>query len=357
MIITQDFGFVNTFFKFYYIYLKKWKICDRISCKRTTCEVITILIKILDREAMGEDTPFSPLYSLGEIEIYPSTSADELKERIADADIIILNKVKISKEAISTAKRLRLICTFATGYDNIDVAACRELGIAVCNVPAYSTDSVALMTVATVLSLRTHLIEYRDYVNSGEYTKSGVANKLTPVYHEISGSKWGIIGYGNIGKAVAKVAKALGAEVMFYQRTQSEVEGYSDIDKICSECDIITLHCPLNKESTGLIDKRRISLMKQGVILVNEARGAGLCERDVADAVLLGKIGGFGCDVYTEEPFSENHPYTELLGMKNVILTPHSAWASYEARVRCVNIICDNINAFLQGDFKNRVDK
>ena len=306
---------------------------------------------------MGTDTPFSKLHSLGKIEIYQKTSGDELKERIADADILILNKVKITAETLAYAKKLRLICTFATGFDNVDVLACKEKGIAVCNVPAYSTDSVALMTLATVLSLRTHLFEYTEYVNSGEYTKSGVANKLTPVYHEISGCKWGIIGYGNIGRAVARVARALGADVMFYQRTASDDKEYSDIDTICRECDIITLHCPLNEKSRGLIDKRRISLMKQDVILVNEARGAVLCENDVADALISGKIGGFGCDVYSEEPFSENHPYTKLLGLKNVILTPHSAWASYEARVRCVDIIFDNISAFLSGDFKNRVDK
>ena len=173
-----------------------------------------MLIKILDRNAMGEDTPFTPLYEFGKVEIFGSTEPHELGERLSDADIVILNKVKITKEAIVAAKKLRLICTFATGYDNVDVKACSEAGIAVCNVPAYSTDSVALMTVATVLALRTHLFEYTDYVNSGEYTRSGIANKLTPVYHEISGAKWGIIGYGNIGKAVAAAARALGAKVM-----------------------------------------------------------------------------------------------------------------------------------------------
>lgn len=315
-----------------------------------------MLIKILDRNAMGEDTPFTPLYELGEVEIFGSTEPHELSERISDADVIILNKVKITKDALAAAKNLRLICTFATGYDNIDVSACKEAGIAVCNVPAYSTDSVALMTVATVLALRTHLFEYTDYVNSGEYTRSGIANKLTPVYHEIAGAKWGIIGYGNIGKAVGAAARALGAEVMYYQRTKVADSEYADVDKICSECDVITLHCPLNGDSRNLIDKRRISLMKQGVILVNEARGAVLSESDVADAVISGKIGGFGCDVYSVEPFGGAHPYTKLLGMKNVILTPHSAWGSYEARVRCVDIICGNIKAFIGGEIKNRVD-
>ncbi len=324
---------------------------------KTHSEVIAILIKILDREAMGTDTPFSPISNLGEVEIYPKTSKEELIKRISDAEIIITNKVKITREALLFAKRLKLVCTFATGYDNIDVAACRELGVAVCNVPAYSTDSVALMTVATVLSLRTHLNEYTDYVNSGEYTASGVANKLTPVYHEIAGCKWGIIGYGNIGKAVARVARALGAQIRYYQRTRVDDGEYADVDAICKSCDIITLHCPLNDESRRLIDAKMISKMKDGVILVNEARGDVVCEADVAKAVLEGKIGGFGCDVYSEEPFLKEHPYNAILGMKNVILTPHSAWASYEARVRCVNVICDNITAYIRGEIKNRVDK
>ena len=212
------------------------------------------------------------------------------------------------------------------------------------------------MTVATVLALQTKLYEYSRYVASGEYSKSGVANKLTPVYHEISGKKWGIIGYGNIGRAVARAARALGADVLYYKRTPDSSSEYADVDTICRECDIITLHCPLNEDSRYLIDKRRLSLMKESAILVNEARGAVVSEADVKDAVLSGKIAAFGCDVYSSEPFGIDHPYAKLLGLPNVILTPHAAWGSYEARERCVKIICDNIRSYLSGKTLNRVD-
>ena len=306
---------------------------------------------------MGEDTPFSPLHKLGKVVIYDNTSSELVADRISDADVVIVNKVKLTKQTLSDAKKLKLICTFATGYDNVDINYCKASGIAVCNVPAYSTESVSLMTVSTVLALKTGLFEYNEYVHSGEYTKSGVANKLTPVYHEISGLKWGIIGYGNIGRAVARVARALGASVLYYQRTPVDDPEYADVDRICRECDIITLHCPLNNESRGLIDESKIALMKNNVILVNEARGAVVSEAAVANAILEKRIAAFGCDVYSEEPFGQEHPYTRLLGMKNVILTPHAAWGSYEARERCVLIICDNIKAFFDNKILNRVEK
>ena len=225
-----------------------------------------MLIKILDKAAMGDDTPFSPLYELGDVVIYDKTAPEDIKERISDAEVVIVNKVKLSESVLTFATSLRLICTFATGYDNIDVEYCKREGIAVCNVPAYSTQSVSLMTVSTVLALQTKLYEYSSYVASGEYTDSGVANKLTPVYHEIAGKRWGIIGYGNIGRAVAEVARALGAKVSYYQRHATDDAEYADVDTICRECDVITLHCPLNDESKNMIDKRRISLMKDGVI-------------------------------------------------------------------------------------------
>ena len=321
------------------------------------CEVTVILIKILDRAAMGEDTPFGELYTLGEVVIYERTAPTEVCERIKDADIVIVNKVKLTGEVLAAAEGIKLVCTFATGYDNVDVAFCKSHGIAVCNVPAYSTDSVALMTVATVLALQTKLYQYSSYVSSGEYTRSGLANKLTPVYHEISEKRWGIIGYGNIGQAVARVARALGAKVSYYKRTPDGSEEYADVDTICRECDIITLHCPLNDESRHLIDESRLRLMKSNAILVNEARGAVVSEAAVADAVLTGKISAFGCDVYSTEPFGNDHPYQKIMGLDNVILTPHAAWGSYEARERCVKIICDNIRAFTSGDLLNRVDQ
>lgn len=315
-----------------------------------------MIIKVLDFGAMGSDTPIDILKELGEVTIYDSTTEDELIERISDADVIVLNKVKITKQAIKSCKNLKLICVFATGYDQIDISAAKEFGVAVCNVPAYSTESVTLFTVATVLSLITKLSEYSSFVKDGSYTRSGCANSLVPVYHEIYGKTWGIIGYGNIGRAVGRVATALGAKLIVNKRVPTDDAECVDIDELCRRSDIITVHCPLNDTTRGLIDKDRIELMKKDVIIVNEARGAVLCEKDIAEAVKSGRIGAFGSDVYSIEPFPEEHPFTQIKDFSNVILTPHAAWGSYESRVRCINVVKENIKSFLSGEKKNRVD-
>ena len=313
-------------------------------------------IVVLDRNSIGMDIELDGLARFGEVVVYDKTEPDELIDRVTDANIIVLNKVKITEDVIASAKKLKLICIFATGYDNIDVKAAKKYEVAVCNVPGYSTDSVALFTVANVLSLYTHLREYNDYVVSGEYSKSGIPNKLTPVYHEIKGKTWGIIGLGNIGRAVADVAKALGAKVLANKRTPVSDYECVDIDTLCRESDIISIHCPLNEQSRDLINKDKISLMKKDVVIVNEARGAVVNERDITDAIKKGMIGAFGSDVYSSEPFTSDHPFYEIKDFCNVLFTPHAAWGAYESRVRCMNIICENISMYLSGDRKNRVD-
>ena len=313
-------------------------------------------IVVLDRKSLGEDTPLDVLFKFGEVIIYDETRSEDIIPRVLDADVIVLNKVKISEDVIANAKALKLICIFATGYDNIDVVAARKYGVGVCNVPGYSTDSVALFTVANVLSLYTKLREYNDYVVSGEYSKSGVPNKLAPVYHEIRGKTWGIIGLGSIGRAVAEVAKALGAKVIANKRNPVEDFECVDIDTLCRESDIITIHCPLNDESRHLINKKRIAIMKKDVVIVNEARGAVVNELDIANAIKEKMIGAFGSDVYSVEPFATDHPFYEIKGFYNVLFTPHAAWGSYESRLRCINVISDNIASYIAGDKKNRVD-
>ena len=313
-------------------------------------------IKILDRFSLGDDTPIELLSEFGELEVYGSTSTAEARERIVGAEVAIINKVKMTAEVIACADKLKLICIFATGYDNVDLSACRERGIAVCNVPGYSSESVALITVSTALALVTHLNEYNSFVRSGAYTASGTPNRLTPVFHELAGKTWGIVGYGGIGKAVGRIASALGTRILVNKRVPVDGATCVDIDTLCRESDVISLHCPLNDGTRELINKDRLAMMKKDAILINEARGAVVNEQDVADAILAGKIGGFGCDVYSVEPFGADHPYSRIKDLPNVILTPHCAWGSYEARVRCLNIICDNIRAFLDGKIKNRVD-
>lgn len=312
-------------------------------------------IVVLDRNSIGLDTPLEALYKLGEVTVYDSTPPVAVAQRIADADIIVLNKVRIGENELKAAECLRLICIFATGFDNVDTECARERGVAVCNVPGYSTDSVTAFTVATVLALSTHLREYNDFVRVGDYSSSGAPNRLVPVYHDISGKTWGIIGLGNIGRSVARVAEAFGARVLANKRTPTDDYECVDIDTLCSESDIITIHCPLNAESRNLINRDRISLMKDSVILVNEARGAVVNEADVAEAIKKGMIGAFGSDVYTAEPFDKDHPFYDIKAFDNVLLTPHAAWGSYEARTRCINIISKNIRSFLAGGSLNRV--
>ncbi|MBQ4071756.1 MAG: hydroxyacid dehydrogenase [Clostridia bacterium] len=313
-------------------------------------------ITVLDKASLGEDTPFAPLAALGELITYDATSKEEAIKHIADSDVIVINKVKITDEVLSRVPRLKLICVFATGYDNVDLDAARRYGVGVCNVPAYSTSSVTLFTLSTVLALVSHLTEYREFVKSGSYTAAGLPNRLTPVFHEVDGMKWGIVGYGNIGMAVGEVARAMGAELLVCKRAPTEGVRCVDIDTLCREADIITLHCPLNSETRGLINRERLSLMKPTAVLVNEARGAVLDENAVAEAVLNKQIAAFGCDVYSTEPFGEPHPYTKIMHLNNVILTPHAAWAAYEARVRCVNTIKENITSYVNGGKLNRID-
>ena len=313
-------------------------------------------IIVLDRNSLGVDTPLDGLNRFGEVTVYDTTSADELDIRVADADILILNKVKITESTFAAAKSLKLICIFATGFDNVDVVAAKKYGVGVCNVPGYSTDSVALFTVANVLALYTNLREYNDFVVTGEYSRSGIPNRLVPVYHEVKGKTWGIIGLGNIGRAVAKVAEAFGAKVIANKRTPVDDYECVDIDTLCRESDIITIHCPLNSESRGIINSERIALMKKDVVIVNEARGAVVNEYDIAQAIKKGTIGAFGSDVYSTEPFGDDHPFYKIKENYNVLLTPHAAWGAYESRLRCINIICENITAYINGERHNRVD-
>ena len=312
-------------------------------------------IVILDAATLGEDCPLTMFDSLGEVEIYDMTSQEESAERIVGAEVVVLNKVKLNRENLEGAKKLKLVCVTATGFDNIDTAYCRERGIAVCNVKAYSTSSVAQVTAAMVLSLVNHLSVFDTYTKSGAYTQSGLHNYLKPVYHEMDAMTWGIVGLGHIGKKVAAIARTLGCEVIAYKRTPEIGERCVDIDTLCRESDIITIHTPLNPGTERLIDSRRIGLMKDGVILVNAARGAVTDEAAVAEGVLSGKIGGYGTDVYTVEPLQEESPIWKLRESDRVILTPHMAWGAYESRIRCMEEVAENIAAFIRGEKRNRL--
>ena len=312
---------------------------------------------ILDALALGEDLDLSLFNDLGELNIYPTSTPEQIIERTVDCDVIITNKARLNESTLKNAKSLKLICVTATGFDNIDIEYAKERGIGVCNVVGYSTNNVAQLTVGFVLELINKTTQYRRSVASGVYSERGVPNILAPTYHEIDGLKWGIIGFGNIGKKVGEIACALGCSILVNKR--EAIEGYNcvDLDTICRECDIISLHTPLNDSTRGLINSERISMMKDGAILINVARGAVTDEKAIAEAIKSGKLSGFACDVYSTEPFGKDHPFYEIKEYDNVILTPHMAWGSYEARLRLCNEVKNNIVAFFEGKIQNRVDK
>ena len=314
-------------------------------------------IAVLDAGTLGDDLSLSPLSEFGEVAIYRETPPELVAERISDADIAVLNKVKLGGNNLGGAKKLKLICITATGFDNVDTAYCRTAGIGVCNVVGYSTDSVAQITLSLVLSLFSHLREYDDYVRSGRYSAGTAHNRLIPVYHELAGKTWGVVGYGNIGRKVAAVANALGCRVACTRNNPvgNEPDEVLPLDELLKQSDVVTLHVPLNDGTRNLLSRERLSLMKSDAIVVNAARGGVWDEGAVADALLAGKLGGIGSDVYAREPMQKDHPFAKLADSDRAIFTPHMAWGAYEARVRCLEDICRSIRSFLSGGMRSRI--
>lgn len=312
-------------------------------------------ISVLDIDTLGDDLSFEELKKTGNVKIYPLTRQEEVKERICDAEVVILNKVKLNSENLPFAKNLKLICITATGFDNVDLEYCREHNIAVCNVAGYSTDSVAQLTVAMAFSLATNLSAFDHYVKTGEYTNSGIFNCLKPVFHEMSGMTWGIVGLGNIGKKVAEVAKSFGCRVLAFKREQIEEYECVDIETLCRESDIISLHTPLNEQTKHIINEERLKLMKKSAILINVARGAVVDEEAVTSAIENKEIYGLGVDVYSTEPMQKDSPYQRILKHPNTIFTPHMAWGAIEARQRCIDEVLLNIKSFYKGEKRSRI--
>ncbi|MBO5931602.1 MAG: hydroxyacid dehydrogenase [Clostridia bacterium] len=313
-------------------------------------------IVFLDAATIGNDLTYEIFEQIGEVVVYSTTNDEEFSAHAKDADVLVINKVKLNESNLPKAPRVKLICLAATGFDNVDLDYCRKAGIGVCNVVGYSTQSVAQLTLAMALSLYTNLSQFTDFVRSGEYTNCGLANRLTPVYHEIAGKTWGIVGYGNIGKQVARVAEALGCRILVYKRTPVEGVECVDFDTVCQKSDILSLHVPLNESTRNLLDKEHIAMLKKNAVVINVARGAVTDEAALADAVLKGSIGGLGVDVYSKEPFDADHPFNKIKHLPNVLLTPHMAWGGYETRVRLLEEIKENIISFYAGKSRCRVD-
>lgn len=313
-------------------------------------------IVILDAKTLGDGVNFDTISSTGELTLHSLTAPDQIAERIADAEVVIVNKIRLNESNLQSAKHLKLICVAATGYDNIDTDYCRKRGIAVCNVVGYSTDSVAQLTISLALTLLMHMPYFTGFVRDGSYTASGVPNCLSPIFHELAGKTWGVIGAGNIGMKVAQIADAFGCRVLLHCRHNKEA-GYPivPLKQLCKESDVISIHTPLNNDSFHMINSELIQSMKDGVILVNVARGAVTDENAIVQNVLSGKIGGFGTDVYSVEPFGADHPMYSLREHPNVCMTPHLAWGALEARQRCIDEMAKNIRSFIECGSQNRI--
>ncbi|MBR4166113.1 MAG: hydroxyacid dehydrogenase, partial [Lachnospiraceae bacterium] len=278
---------------------------------------------LLDRSTLGEDVPLTMFEAFGELTVWQTSSPEEIPARVKDADVILTNKCRLNARTLSGAEKLKLICVAATGYDNIDLAYCREKGIGATNVVGYSTDSVAQLTFTLALALVMHLPDFTAFVENGSYTASGVANRLFPAFHELRGRTWGVVGAGNIGQQVARVAEAFGCRVVVNRRKADPVYETLPLEELLRESDIVSLHVPLSDATRGMIGRKELALMKKDALLINVARGAVTDEEAVAEAVLEGRIGGLGVDVYSQEPFPADHPYQKIVGRPGVILTPH----------------------------------
>lgn len=316
-------------------------------------------IVVLERNSVGTDIPVD--YSdLGEVTYYPNTvTVEEVRERIAEADIVVSNKAPMKKEALQDAPNVKLICEFATGYDNVDIAYCRERGIKVANVVDYSTDMVAQHTFTLALALLQKLAHYDNYVKSGAYSAQSRFSNFDIPFCELAGKTWGIVGMGNIGKKVAKIATAFGCNVIFHSITgKSTCKDYPQVDKetLLAESDVLSLHCPLSDLSRDFIGARELKKMKKSAVLVNVARGPVVNNHDLYEALQAEEIAAAGLDVLEKEPLEVSNPLSLLKDSNKIIITPHLAWASVEARGRCVSETAENIKAFMRGENRNVVN-
>jgi lactate dehydrogenase-like 2-hydroxyacid dehydrogenase len=315
-------------------------------------------IVILDGKTLGE-LDFDKLREFGELAYYDTTKPEEVVERIKDANIVLTNKVVLNENNLKEAKNLELICETATGFNNIDIVYAKNNNIAVTNVAGYSTNTVAQHTFATVLSLYDKLSYYDNYVKSGDYAKSGLFTNVSKPFYELEGKTWGIIGFGAIGKRVAKIAEVFGVNVIYYSTSgKNSNSEYKRVDfkALLDQSDIISIHAPLNKDTQGLINYDALKNMKKSSILVNMGRGPIVVEADLAKALDEELIAGAALDVFEVEPIKEDNPLISIRNKENLVVTPHIAWASVEARVRLFEEVINNIKAFYNGEIRGRVE-
>lgn len=307
-------------------------------------------IVFLDRASVG-DASLKALEELGELVCYDLTAPDERAERIADAEIIITNKVRIDRPEMEAAPHLKMICIAATGMNNVDLEAAEERGIAVKNVAGYSTESVVQSTFAHLLNLASKLPYFDERVKSGAYSRSGLFTDMGRSFRELYGKRMGIIGLGTIGRRVATVAEAFGMEVVYYATSGKAHDDHFravSLDELLTTSDVVSIHAPLNERTAGLISQEELRRMKYTALLLNAGRGGIINETDLAEALNEGWIAGAGLDVYQTEPLPADSPLLTVKDSEKLSLTPHTAWASSEARARLIVGIARNIESLLK---------
>ena len=304
------------------------------------------------------DLDWKGFEELGELMVYDRTSPSELMERAAGAEVLVTNKTVITAENMAALPELKYIGVLATGYNVVDIDAAKARGIVVTNIPAYSTASVAQMVFAHILNITQRVGYYADENTQGRWTKNADFCYWDTNLVELEGKKMGVVGFGNIGQATARIAQAFGMEVCVYSsKPQFALPSgvkKMELDELFAECDVVSLHCPLTPDTKEMVNSERLSKMKPNAILINTGRGPLINEQDLADALNEGRIAAAGLDVLSVEPSVENNP---LLSAKNCFITPHIAWATLEARTRLMNIAVQNLKSYLNGQIINNVAK
>lgn len=308
-------------------------------------------IVFLDAATLGNDINLEPIARLGHFTAYPNTFPEQRLEHIGQAEIIITNKVRIDATIIDAVPHLRLICVAGTGTDNIDIPYAESKRIPVKNVAGYSTHSVAQTTFALLLEAGMHTAFFNRYVHSGEYSRSGMYTCVQRPFHELAGKRMGIIGMGNIGKQTAAIATAFGMEVCYYSTSGNNTSATGtykrlELDELLRTCDVISIHAPKNERTNNLIKLHELQMMRPTAILLNTGRGGIVNEADLATALDNGIIAAAGIDVYAQEPFSADHPFLHMQFPERLVLTPHIAWSSHEARTCLIKRIAENINQY-----------
>ena len=315
-------------------------------------------IVVLDGFTMNPgDLSWNELEKLGTLKVYDRTSPEQLLERAADAEAVLTNKTVLNAAALRNMPKLKYVGVLATGYNVVDIAVAKELGIVVTNIPAYSTESVAQMVFAHILNITHSVGRYAEEAHAGVWSRQADFSYTNSPLMELYGKKIGIIGFGNTGSATARIARAFGMEVLVYtSKPQSALpEGMTkaaSVEEVFSNSDIVSLHCPLNDKTAEIVNAHHLSLMKESAILINTGRGGLVNENDLAEALKAHRIKAAGLDVMVNEPPMENNP---LMGLDNCFITPHIAWATYEARTRLMNQTVMNLKSFIEGKIINNV--